>query len=145
VNDRYIAPYINFQGRAREAFEFYHAILGGSLSLFAFDPASGAMKAAGPGDPIGHGRLVAGAVRIFGSDGNPAYPATLGDTIALNVTGSDRDGLTKVFAALAEGGTIGMPLTDAAWGTAGWLKDRFDINWNIDIDRARPGSDPPGP
>ena len=31
------APYVNFQGRARGAFEFYHGILGGSLTLIAFD------------------------------------------------------------------------------------------------------------
>ena len=71
----YTAPYINFQGRAREAFEFYHRILGGKLTLVAFD-SNGSMKAAGPSDPIGYGRLEADGMRIIGSDGNPDYPAT---------------------------------------------------------------------
>jgi predicted 3-demethylubiquinone-9 3-methyltransferase (glyoxalase superfamily) len=26
-----------------------------------------------------------------------------------------------------------MPLTEAPWGTAGWLKDKFGITWNIDV------------
>jgi uncharacterized glyoxalase superfamily protein PhnB len=30
-------PYINFQGRSREALEFYHQALGGELSLMAAD------------------------------------------------------------------------------------------------------------
>ncbi len=37
MGTQYTAPYVNFQGRAREAMEFYHQILGGQLSLFAFD------------------------------------------------------------------------------------------------------------
>jgi PhnB protein len=126
------APYVNFQGRAREAFEFYHQIFGGELSLFAFDQ-SGSVKPAGPADPIGHGRLEADAVRLYGSDGNPSYPPTVGDNIAITLTGSDKAALSTAFDSLAEGGRINMPLTEAPWGTAGWLRDRFGVNWNVDI------------
>lgn len=128
----YTAPYINFQGRAREAFEFYHRIFGGRLSLVTFD-STGSVRAAGPTDPIGYARLEADAVRIVGSDGNPAYPATPGDTIAILLAGPDTAALTKAFASLAEGGTVEMVLTEAPWGTAGWLKDKFGITWNVDI------------
>src|SRR6187551_1934886 len=130
--ETHTAPYINFQGRAREAFEFYHRILGGHLSLFSFD-SNGSVKPAGPSDPIGHGRLEADGVRIYGSDGNPRYPATPGDNIAIVLSGPDRAALTTAFQGLADGGTVKMPLTDAPWGTAGWLQDRFGINWNVDI------------
>lgn len=132
MGQRYTAPYINFQGRAREAMEFYHQILGGQLSLFAFD-ASGKLKPAGASDPIGYGRLDAEGFRVFGSDGNPAHPATPGDTVAITLAGPDKDVLTRAFAALADGGSIGMPLTEAPWGTAGWVTDRFGITWNVDI------------
>ena len=128
----YTAPDINFQGRAREAMEFYHRILGGKLALYAFD-ASGKLKAAGAKDPVGYGRLVADDIRLFGSDGNPAYPATPGDTIAITLAGPDKAALTAAFEALADGGTVGMPLTEAPWGTAGWVTDRFGITWNVDI------------
>lgn len=30
-----LSPYVNFQGRAREALEFYHKVLGGRLDLQA--------------------------------------------------------------------------------------------------------------
>jgi PhnB protein len=135
MSDRYTAPYINFQGRAREAMEFYHAILGGKLTLFAFD-ATGALKAAGADDTIGYARLEAESVRISGSDGNPAYPATPGDTIAIALAGTDKEGMNEAFEALAAGGTIAMPLTEAPWGTAGWLTDKFGITWNVDIARS---------
>jgi PhnB protein len=132
VSTAHTAPYINFQGRARQAFEMYHGIFGGQLSLYAFD-ASGNVKAAGDSDPIGYGRLVADAVRLYGSDGSPDYPVTPGDTIAITLAGPDRAVLTEAFSALADGGTVKMPLTEAPWGTAGWLTDRFGITWNIEI------------
>jgi PhnB protein len=132
MGKQYTAPYINFQGRAREAMEFYHRILGGQLSLFAFD-ASGKLKVAGASDAIGYGRLQADEVRVYGSDGNPAYPGTPGDTISITLAGPDQAALTEAFHTLAAGGTIMMPLTEAPWGTAGWLKDKFGINWNVDI------------
>lgn len=131
MSERYTAPYVNFQGRAREAFEFYHGILGGRLSLFAFD--ANGLKKAGPSDPIGYARLEADGMRIYGSDGNPSYPATPGDTIAITLAGSDKAAMMKVFSSLAEGGKVALPLTDAQWGTAGWLTDKFGITWNIDI------------
>ena len=33
MSKQYLSPYINFQGRAREAMEFYHKVLGGKLDL----------------------------------------------------------------------------------------------------------------
>lgn len=133
MSGRYTAPYINFHGRAREALAFYHEILGGKLAFYSFDPSSGALKAAGPTDPIGYARLQAEDVRLYGSDGNPAHPATPGDTIAITLVGPDKDGMEKAFNALAAGGTIGLPLTEGPWGTAGWVTDRFGITWNFDI------------
>ena len=33
MSQQYLCPYINFQGRAREAMEFYQKVLGGNLDL----------------------------------------------------------------------------------------------------------------
>lgn len=131
MRDGYTAPYVNFQGRAREAFEFYHEILGGRLSLFTFD--GGVLKAAGPADPIGYARLQSGDVRLYGSDGSPDYLVTPGDNVAITLAGSDKDQMTEAFNALAVDGTVKLPLTEAPWGTAGWLTDKFGITWNVDI------------
>lgn len=131
-----LAPYINFAGRAREAFEFYHGVFGGDLQLFAAGE-GGRPKPAEAGERIMHARLDAGGVVIMGSDGHPSYPATVGDHIGLTLSGTDAADLGRKFDALAAGGQVKMKLTEQPWGTAGWLADRFGINWNVDVERSQ--------
>ena len=130
-----LSPYVNFQGRAREAMEFYHGVFGGNLDLQSVSEQD-TPRAAGPGDRIAHARLEADGVLIVGSDGHPDYPPTVGDSMALAVAGTDRDRLSRIFDDLAEGGMVKMPLTDQPWGAAGWLSDRFGINWNVNVQPA---------
>jgi len=80
-----IAPYINFQGRAREAMELYHSILGGKLELYAADE-TGQTRPAQPGDRIQHARLAGDGFLLIGSDGHPKYPTTAGDNMAVGFT-----------------------------------------------------------
>jgi PhnB protein len=128
-----VAPYINFQGRAREAMELYHSVLGGKLELYAAGE-GGAPHPAGPGERIQHARLSGDGFLIVGSDGHPSYPPTSGDNIALALVGNDRAAMQVAFEKLAEGGQVKMPLTDGPWGgAAAWLSDRFGINWNLDV------------
>jgi PhnB protein len=130
------APYINFQGRAREAMEFYQGVFGGKLSLYAADD-TGTPREARSGEPVMYARLEAEGVVLLGSDGNPKYKPTPGDNIAIVLMGTDRSALTAAFDKLAEGGQVKGPIRDAPWGgAAGWLQDKFGINWNIDIEKA---------
>lgn len=113
-----LSPYVNFQGRAREAMAFYHKVLGGKL------------------DPH-HSRLEADGGLIIATDGHPDYPAKVGDNMAIALGGTDRDRLTKMFNDLAEGGKIQMPLAEQPGGTqVGWLRDKFGIGWTINIEKA---------
>jgi PhnB protein len=128
-----IAPYINFQGRAREAMELYHDILGGTLELYAAGE-DGRPRQAEPGDRIQHARLTGDGFLIVGSDGHPSYPANPGDNIAIALVGHERAAMESAFSKLADGGQVKMPLSDGPWGgAAAWLCDRFGINWNLDL------------
>jgi PhnB protein len=121
----HLSPYVNFQGRAREAMEFYHQVLGGSLDLQTSS------------DRITYARLEADGMRIVGSDGHPDYPAKVGENLAIALGGTDKDRLARIFDQLAEGGRIQMPLaTQPSGAEVGWLKDRFGISWTVTIDRA---------
>jgi PhnB protein len=135
MSTTYLAPYINFQGRARQAMEHYHKVLGGKLQMFAAGD-QGQPKPAGPDDQIMYARLEFAGLVIIASDGSPKFPAKVGEHIGVAIGGTDRAWLTGVFNGLAEGGQVKMKLTDQPWGTSGWLTDRFGINWNIDIQKA---------
>ena len=137
MSEQYLAPFINFQGRAREAMEFYHRVLGGNLDLQTLNK-QGVPKPASPGDRISHARLEAdGGLSIIASDGHPDYPAKVGDNLAIALGGTDRDRLTRIFTDLGEGGRIQMPLAKQPRGSAvGWLKDKFGIGWTVSIEQA---------
>ena len=94
-----IGPYINFQGRAREAMELYHSVVGGKLELYAAGE-QGAPRPAEPGDAIQHARLSGDGFLIVGSDGHPSYPPTNGDNIAVVLTGSDGGSCRPVLPSL---------------------------------------------
>lgn len=130
----HLSPYVNFQGRTREALEFYQQALGGVLDLQTVD-GQGAARPAGPGDRITHARLDADGALITGSDGHPNFPPTLGDNMAITLSGADKDRLTNIFSHLAEGGYIKAPLTAQPWGgETGWLTDKFGVNWMVSIE-----------
>ena len=128
----YLSPYINFQGRAREAMEFYQKALGGRLDLQASNE-HGVPRPAGAGDRITNARLEADGILIVGTDGHPNYPAKVGENVAMAVGGTDAARLIKIFDHLAEGGQIKVPLTEKSY--AGFLADRFNINWVFTIDK----------
>jgi len=126
MSRQYLGPYINFQGRAREAMELYHTVLGGNLDLQT-----------GAGDRISQARLEADGALIIASDGHPNYPATVGDHMAIALGGTDKARLTKIFHDLAAGGKIQGPLAQQPSGAeVGWLKDKFGINWTVNIEQA---------
>jgi PhnB protein len=136
VSQQYLSPYINFAGRAREAMEFYHKVLGGTLDLQASNE-QGVPKPAGRGDPFTYSRIEADGALIIGVDGHPNYPAKVGENMALALGGTDRGRLTKLFNGLAEGGNIKVPLPAQSAGAAvGWFTDKFGINWMVSIDKA---------
>jgi PhnB protein len=121
-----LSPFVNFQGRAREAMEFYHQVLGGKLDLQA-----------GPGGRIGQAWLEAEGVLIIATDGHPDYPAKVGENVALALGGTDQPRLAGIFSALGEGGRVQMPLAKQPWGVeVGWLVDKFGISWTVNIAQA---------
>ena len=136
MSRQYVGPYINFQGKAREAMQFYQKVLGGKLDLQSANE-QGVLKPAGPGDRVMNARLEADGAVVIGTDGHPTYPPTVGDHMAVAVGGPDKDRLTRIFNELAAGGKIKGPLREQAGGAAvGWLTDKFGINWMVSVEKA---------
>ena len=126
-------PYINFQGRAREALGFYHEALGGTLTLLTMQD-DGSLREAAEGESVMHGALTSDGLLIMGSDGHPDYPVTTGDNIAVALSGSDYSRLSAAFSALSDGGLVKQSLHEESWGDDhGYFTDKFGINWMVNI------------
>jgi len=128
-------PYISFKDNAREAMTFYQQALGGELTISTFGEYGGDESVA---DGVMHAQLeTPDGLTLMASDTPPGMPARSGDNITISLSGDDGDTLRSRFEALAEGGTIDVPLEKQVWGDEfGSLTDRFGIGWLVNIAEA---------
>jgi|SRR5690348_2523060 PhnB protein len=126
-----INPYLNFDGDARDAMQFYNSLLGGKLDLQTFKDAH--FEAPDADTRILHARLDGGtpATLLMASDTQPGQPTTPEGRFWLTVDCDDVAEQDKLFNGLSgDGGTVLMPLQDTFWGARfGMLRDRYGINW----------------
>lgn len=130
-------PTIHFQGICDEALSFYREAIGAEL-LFRFkvsdvvDPQ--AIKP-GTGDRILRAGLRIGDSIIHFADGHGAGPAVFqGFSLALSVASQDE--ARRMLDALAEGGSVPIPLRPTAWAeTFGTVIDRFGLHWTVEAGR----------
>jgi PhnB protein len=131
--------HLNFGGNCEEAFRFYEAQLGGRIAMMmkARDLPPGAPRPPGSEDFVVHARMSVAGVELIGNDvpkGNfePIRSAYL------YLAADSTDSAERVWAALADGGKIGMPLAETFFATRfGQLRDRFGTLWTILHERPR--------
>lgn len=131
-----IETYLTFSGQCEAAFQFYAQILGGHIE-FMMTHGDSPMAAQTPPDwqkKILHARLNASGQTLLGSDPPPQYyskPA--GFSVSLSV--ADSAEADRVFQALAENGTVKMPIQKTFWSERfGMLVDQFGIPWMVNCD-----------
>jgi PhnB protein len=126
-------PYITFDGNAREAMEFYESVFGGTLALNTFGELGD--DAAEHADKIMHGMLeTGGGLTLMGADTPPGMEYRPGNTIAVSLSGDDRDELRGYWDRLAADGNVTVPLETQMWGDEfGMCVDRFGIAWMVNI------------
>jgi PhnB protein len=131
-----IDPYLSFGGQCEEALAFYAAALGGritALNRYAGSPLDTPTLPPQWKNKVLHAELQADGVRILASDGlaGAAKAAFSGVTLSLDV-GEDKERAHRIFDALADGGSVRMPLAPKFWGAAmGMLQDRFGVAWMV--------------
>lgn len=130
-----INVYLSFDGRCAEAFAFYARVLGGSV---AFTQTYGESPMAGELPPEQHGlvmhaQLAVAGTTVYGADAPPQW-RTRPDGFSVSLNLDDLEEARRVFDALAEGGTVKMPLGPTFWARGfGMLIDRFEIPWMVNV------------
>jgi PhnB protein len=128
-------PYLAFNGNCAEAMHFYERVLGGKLEILMRN-ADSPMAAQMPKqheDRILHARLaLPGGGYLYAGDCPPHMPYQGIKGVGLTLNFDTVDQAQRVFNALAEGGSIGMPLQPMFWAKIwGMLSDRFGTPWII--------------
>ena len=126
-------PYLAFDGRCREAFDFYEKALGGTI---AFIQTMGESPMAANTPPEAHDRVMhvtlhVGDQVLQGADAPPGqFTKPAGFCVAVHYD-EPADG-ERVFNALATGGKVQMPFQATFWAKGfGMLIDRYGTPWIV--------------
>lgn len=129
-----VNTYLMFKGDCEEAFKFYAAATGGEIvevHRYNSDP-SGMPLPPGWSDKIMHARLKLGDTVIMGSDAPPGRQFGERGGFQLSLGFPTKAEAERVFAALSEGGKIGMPMGPTFFAAAfGMATDRFGLSWMV--------------
>jgi PhnB protein len=141
-----INPYINFNGNAEEAFNFYKSVFGGEFAkIMRFkDMASAEYPVAeNEANKIMHIALPIGKNVLMAND----VPDILGkineneNRSKISISAESREEADKLFNGLSAGGTIEMPISNSPWGSYfGMFRDKYGIEWMVDYDANYKGS-----
>jgi PhnB protein len=127
--------YLSFDGNCADAMRFYERALGGKLEVLM----SGGESPMADQIPeewahrILHARLALSDGGLLFAGDSPAHLPYAGiKDVSLTLNYPSVPQAEHIFAALAEGGTITMPMQPAFWAkTWGMLVDRFGTSWIV--------------
>src|SRR5215467_1944829 len=126
-------PYLNFNGNARQALEFYQGVFGGELNLNTFAQLGAADTP--DAEKIMHGQLQTDAgYTIMAADipGHMEYQPAAGFSVSLS--GDDGDRLRGYWEKLSASGSAIVPMEKQVWGDEfGMCADKFGISWLVNI------------
>ena len=131
-----VQPYLFFNGRAEEAFAFYARALGAEVvDLMRFkdapDPPPPGAIAPGSENKVMHASLRIGSSTVMASDGHCSGQAAF-QGFSLSLDFPDEQSARKAFDALAEGGTVQMPIGKTFFSPCfGMVADRFGVGWMV--------------
>lgn len=125
-------PYLFFGGNCREAFTRYQEIFGGELTVIAIKDVPGQEPPAGKADLVIHAALTVGEDLLMASDDPMSEDFGPVQGMMVSYDATDVDDATRVFEALAEGGSVTQKLEPTFFSPAfGMCTDRFGTPWMV--------------
>jgi PhnB protein len=131
-----VNPYLMFDGQCEAAFKFYEQCLGGKIeAMMTYNESPMAEETPLESrDRIMHASLKVGEQVLMGSD-EPFDRVETPQGFYVSLHFQDPKEAEQIFHALAEQGTVKMPLQETFWAARfGMLVDRFRTPWMINCD-----------
>ena len=134
----HVESYLFFNGRCEEAIEFYKRALGAEVLMLmrnkeSPEPTPPGMLPPGSENKVMHATIRVGSSNLMLSDGRcDGKPVFNGFSLSLNAASVAE--AERLFAALADGGAVQMPLAKTFWSPRfGMVADRFGVGWMVSV------------
>ena len=135
-----INPYLNFDGQAEAAFDFYQSVFGGEFTgKHRIGDAPGCENL--PEEEKRRIMHIALPVNehtiLMASDTVPSmgHELKVGNNLHISLHPESREEADRLFNGLSAGGRVEMPLQDTFWGAYyGNFQDKFGISWMVNYD-----------
>lgn len=137
----YTSTYLNFRNETEAAFTFYKSVFGtdfidGMMRMGDIPPVEGMPELSDDAKnlimnvklPIMSDHVLMGTDVPDGM----GFSLNKGNNVSIGLHPDSRAEADRLFAALSEGGSVGMAMTEQFWGDYyGDLVDKFGIHWMI--------------
>lgn len=128
-------PYLNFDGNAEEAFQFYQSVFGGELFVQKMENVPGMEIPENEKNRAMHVALPIGKDQhLMASDCLPSqgHVLNVGNNNYISISPDSREEANRIFNGLSADGKIEMPMEDMFWGDYfGSFTDKFGVCWMI--------------
>ncbi|WP_051428403.1 VOC family protein [Bacillus sp. J33] len=125
-------PYLMFDGKAKEALEFYREVFQWEVSELQTYGEANYPTPPEADDFIMHAKLKKDRLLIMVSDSFPGQDVAAGNHISLVLEFGSEEEIQSIYNAIANKGTVLMELQDTFWGAKyAKVKDPFGVIWDL--------------
>jgi PhnB protein len=135
-----LSPWINFNGNAEEAFNFYKSVFGGDFAkIVRFKDVAGSEAPVAEEEANKIMRIVLpidGANALIGND-VPTFMGKVNENenrSKIHVAANSKEEAERIFNGLSAGGQVEVPMGGGTY--FGMFRDRYGIEWIIEFDPA---------
>lgn len=134
-----VNPYLNFDGQAEEAFNFYKSVFGGEFIAhmkMADAPDADKLPKEDQNRTMHISLPIGKDIILMASDTVPAMGHVLekGNNMYISLHPDSKEEADRLFNGLSKGGEIEMPMEEQFWGDYfGSFVDKFGICWMINF------------
>lgn len=129
-----VTPFLMFQGDAGPAIALYRELIPG-VEVKRLDHY-------GPGEPAPEGQVSRAVLVIAGQelmiiDSPPVHAFSFTPSVSFFVDCADELEIERLYAGLADGGEVRMPLDNYGFSLRfAWVDDRYGVSWQLNLPAA---------
>ena len=133
-----LAPYLNMEGNAREAIQFYEQAIGAEvLTIMTYGdmPEMANTFTDDLKDLVAHAKLQVGETELMFSDVSDGLPIEKGKQITICITTNYVGKSKRIFEALQQDGKVNMPFEKQPFSPGfGDVTDKFGVTFQVNTE-----------